>query len=262
MKVVMRKAKRTDVEAMNRIFNSCMKIEGTVLDIDNKDEESRLEWFAEHDRKHPVFVGELDGTVICWASLDRYSWEYAYDGVSVLSMHLDPNIVITGLRDSLLRFVESQARELGYYKLVVSIFASNRTALHSYRAAGFRDVGIYRNHGYYKGELMDMVFMERMLPCDMEQLKNHYREQYPCYEEFFTREEALQEIQMLRNGMMRSPEDPTKWVPVAKDPESNHEDWGGATIRPARGIPSLDELVEQRLAEKQLERESRPPEQD
>lgn len=254
----MRKARRNDIDAMNRIFNLGMKTPGSMLDIDPKDAEYRLEWFGAHDKRHPVFVGELDETVICWAALSRYSWEYPYDGVAVLEMHLDPDVTITGLWDSLLRFTEAQARALGYYKLVVSLFASNRTALHSYRAAGFRDVGVYRNHGFYKGELVDMVFMERMLPCDLKQLRQQYRDHYTFYEEFFAREEAMQELQMLRNGMVRSEEDPDKWVPAVKERESGGEDWGGATIRPARGLPSLEELVDRRLAE----RNSRLQQQD
>lgn len=253
MKVVMRKARRTDVDAMNHIFNEGMKQAGSCLDIDEKDEAYRLEWFASHDKRHPVFVGELDDTVICWAALNRYSGEYPYDGVAVLDMRLDPNITITGLWDSLLHFVEAQARELGYYKLVVSLFANNRGALHSYRAAGFRDVGIYRNHGFYKGELMDMVFMERMLPYDMEQLKRQYRKNYSFYEEFFCREEAIQELQMLRNGMVRSPEDPNIWVPTTKENANYQDDWGGDTVRVVTDLPSLEELVEQRLAAKKEE---------
>lgn len=250
MKVIMRKARRADISAMNRIFNAGMTVEGACLDIDKKDEEYRLEWFAAHDKRHPVFVGELDGTVICWAALSRYSWDYPYDGVAVLELHLDPDVTITGLRDSLLRFVEAQARELGYYKLVVSLFANNRTVLHSYRTAGFRDVGIYRNHGFYKGELLDMVFMERLLTVDMEKLKQYYRDRYPFYEEFFCREEAIQELQMLRNGMVRSTDDPQKWVPAPKDNDAPMDDWGGATIRTVRDLPSLEDLVEQRMSEK------------
>lgn len=250
MKVIMRKAKRSDIDAMNRIFNAGMGTDGAVLDIDPKDEAYRLAWFAEHDKRHPVFVGELDGTVICWAALSRYSHDYPYDGVAVLSIYLDPGITITGLWDSLLRFVENQASELGYYKLVVSLFATNRNALHSYRSAGFRDVGIYRSHGFYKGELVDMVYMERLLTYDIERLKQYYREHYPFYESFFAREEALQELQMLRNGMMRSPDDPTRWIPTPKEGVADADDWGGATVRKVRGLPTLEELLELQLSER------------
>ncbi|MEG1875483.1 MAG: GNAT family N-acetyltransferase [Angelakisella sp.] len=261
MKVTMRKARRTDIDGMNRIFNENMKREGGCLDIDAKDYDYRLEWFTHHDKKHPVFVGELDERMICWVALSRYNTDYPYDGVALLSMYLDSSVELPGLQDSLLRFIEAQAHELGYYKLVIMVFASNRVALHGYRTAGFRDVGIYRNHAYYKGELVDMVFMERLLPVDMEQLKDYYRKTYPFYEEYFCREEAMQELHMLRNGMVRSPEDYNKWIPAVKEgPDAISEDWGGATVRTVHNIPSLEELVEQRLAEQRSLAQAAPPE--
>lgn len=251
LKVIMRKARRSDVASMNRIFNDCMDIDGNCLDIDHKDESYWLEWFAAHDRKHPVYVGELDSRVICWAALNRYSNEYAYNGVAELSLHLDPKVNIAGMQESLLRFLEGQAQELGFYKLLASVFLTNRSALHIFRSAGYRDVGTFRNHGFYKGSLVDVICMERLLPVDMEALKQSYRDAYPFYEQFFAREEAIQEYQMLRNGMVRSAEDPNRWVPVTKeDPPEISEDWGGATVRRVGNLPSMEEIIEQRLAEK------------
>lgn len=243
MKVIMRKARRTDVGAMNRIFNESMKPDGTCQDIDPKDEAYRLQWFVGHDKKFPVFVGELEEEVICWAALSRYSTDYAYDGVALLEAYTDSHMTIPGLQESVMRFVEEQAQELGFYKLITSVFWNNRSALHTYRTAGYRDVGIYRNHAFYKGELVDVVFMERLLQVNMDRLKKYYRGKYPFYEECFAKEEALQEYQMLRNGMMRAPDDPTKWIPNDKDIEGSQEDWGGATVRPAKNIPSIEEIL-------------------
>lgn len=251
MEITIRKVKRSDISEMNRIFNNNMKTEGSCLDIDPKDESYRLEWLAEHDKKHPVFVGELEGKMVCWAALSRYSSDYPYDGVVFLALHIDTGAVVQGLHESLLRFMEEQAARLGYYKLIVSIFANNRTELHRYRTAGFRDVGIFRNHGFYKGELVDMVYMERLLPVELSNLKEYYRKTYPFYEEFFCREEVMQELHMQRNGMMRSPEDPDKWIPVPKE-ASYQEDWGGVTVRKATNVPSLEELMEQRLASRMV----------
>lgn len=262
MEITIRKVRRSDIDGMNRIFNDGMKNGGAYLDIDPKGEGYRLEWLAQHDKKHPVFVGELDGQMVCWAALSRYSSDYPYDGVVVLSLHVDGGAGIQGLHESLLRFMEEQAAGLGYYKLIVSIFASNRTELHRYRTAGFRDVGVFRNHGFYKGELVDMVYMERLLPVELADLKEYYRRAYPFYEEYFCREEVLQELHMQRNGMMRSPDDPDKWIPMPKE-ASYQEDWGGVTVRKATNIPSLEELMELRMAAARLtvEGDRQPQEQ-
>lgn len=255
MEITIRKVKRSDINEMNRIFNDGMKTDGTCLDIDPKGESYRLEWLAEHDKKHPVFVGELDGKMVCWAALSRYSSDYPYDGVVFLSQYVDSGAGVQGLHESLLHFMEEQAARLGYYKLIVSIFANNRIELHRYRTAGFRDVGVFRNHGFYKGELVDMVYMERLLPVELSDLKEYYRKAYPFYEEFFCREEVMQELHMQRNGMMRSPENPDRWIPVAKE-ASYQEDWGGVTVRKATNVPSLEELMEQHLAARKVAQEA------
>ncbi|MEG1943282.1 MAG: hypothetical protein RR049_05640, partial [Angelakisella sp.] len=72
MEITIRKVKRIDIDEMNRIANDEMKTNGNSLDIDPKDYNYRLEWLAEHDKAHPVFVGELEGRMVCWAALSPY----------------------------------------------------------------------------------------------------------------------------------------------------------------------------------------------
>lgn len=250
----MRKVKKTDIEALVDVINSTLpqgSTYSTCLDIDKKDSQYILQKLSRNDRQHPFFVGELDGQVICWASLAKYSDDYAFDGVAKLDICMKKEVENDQLYRSLLNFIEAQAKALGFYKIVISIVASKRAVINLYRTAGFRDVGIMKGHGYLKGELLDMLFMERLLLPNMKALREAYKENYPCYAEYFNREDAMQELQMTRNGMVRSPDDPDKWIFPPRDenaPDPAYEDWGGVTIRKVTGVPTLEELVDRQLA--------------
>lgn len=229
----MRRARRSDAAAINKIYNQVIEMDEAELDIDPKTLRYREGWLAAHDRRHPVYVGEVSGKVVCWVALSPYSDQYAYDGVAVLNLYIEQSFRHQGLGGLLLKFAEQQATALGYYKIVLSVYATNLKALHAYRRAGYRDVGIFRNHGYHKGKLYDIVYMERLLPVDMAAINHYYRENYSFYKEFFQQEEQLLEKQMLRNGMVRSKEDPNLWIPKQETGEYL-DDWGGETVRVIR----------------------------
>lgn len=215
MEVTMRRARKGDADAINFIFNQAIDEDGSNLDIDRKTRAYRERWLEEHDRRHPVFVGEVDGEIICWVSLSPYSDRYAYDWVAELSIYVRRDMRRKGLGTLLLKFIEKQAMRLGYYKIVLSVYASNRTALHTYRRAGYRDVGVFRSHGYHKGQLMDIMFMERLLPMpDMDFLKKYYRENYPFYQQYFDMQDEQQK--RLREGTLHTLEE-FEEVPV-EDP--------------------------------------------
>jgi hypothetical protein len=91
----------------------------------------------------------------------------------------------------LLKFIEQQAVRLGYYKIVLSCDTSNLRAVRAFRHAGYRDVGVFRNHGYNKGRLVDIMYMERLLTVDLDRLKNYYSQTYPFYADYFEEEELL-----------------------------------------------------------------------
>lgn len=202
MEVLMRRARPGDVDAINFIFNQAIQDGNANLDIDEKERDYRLQWLAGHDKRHPVYVGEIQGEVVCWVALSPYSGRYPYDFVADLSIYVRRDLRGQGLGSLLLKFIEQQATQLGYYKIVLSVYGSNRAALHAYRRAGYRDVGTFRNHGYHKGKLVDIIFMERLLVPDMEFLKEYYSTQYPAYARFFEAERAAEEAMLRRNGML------------------------------------------------------------
>ena len=61
--------------------------------------------------------------------------------------------------EELLRVAEAA----GYWKLVSRVFPENRASRALIASLGFREVGIYRNHGKLDGAWRDVVIVERLL---------------------------------------------------------------------------------------------------
>jgi len=185
MELSIRPARESDANAINFIFNQAIEDDDANLDIDCKDLAYRQRWLKQHDKRHPVCVGEIDGQVVAWASLNSFSERYCYDFVAELSIYVMRSWRNHGIGKAMLKNMERLAAQIGYYKIILSVYATNHIALHSYRRAGYRDVGVYRAHGYHKGKLIDIIMMERQLRPDMEKMKKHYSEKYPFYKKFF-----------------------------------------------------------------------------
>ncbi len=241
MEVMMRRAKRADAEAINFIYNQAIDDGNACMEIDHCTLERRLEWMGRHNKRFPIYVGECEGRIICWVALSQYREGYAYDGVVELSVFVERSMRHQGLGSMLLKFVERQAVKLGHHKILFGVYASNIAALHVYRRHGYRDVGVFRNHGYHKGRLHDIIYMERLLPVKIEEMNQYYFDNYACYQQYFQELQLQLEEQMQRNGMVRSAENPDQWVPEEGEP-NYIDDWNGMTVRPVKTDETKDKI--------------------
>lgn len=217
----MRKIRRDDIETLNTIFNQQLDEATTHLEICPWTESDRLTWLNSHSPKHPVYVGEIEDKIVCWCSINPYRTEYYYSGVATIELHIDKSVgeSTTALQRSLVKLLERQALKLSYHKLMVMAATSNPQLLNMYRSLNFRDVGVLRQHGFYKGELADMTLLERCLQINVKSLTEEYRKNYPFYEEYFQKQQNDYETQMRNNGMIPSPDTPGKWIfPPAEHP--------------------------------------------
>ncbi len=56
------------------------------------------------------------------------------------------------------------AAEAGFWKLVSRVFVENTASRRLLATLGFREVGIYQNHGRLDGVWRDVVIVERLIP--------------------------------------------------------------------------------------------------
>src|SRR5689334_23168715 len=83
-----RRAELADASAIADIYNEAILTTTATFDTEPKSVEDRVQWLQSHDERHPVLVAVVDGTVVGWASLTRWSERRAYDETAETSFYV------------------------------------------------------------------------------------------------------------------------------------------------------------------------------
>jgi L-amino acid N-acyltransferase YncA len=161
--VTVRFATPEDLPSILTIYNQGIEDRIATLEQDPKDMAYITHWFAAHTGRYRVFVAENQGSVVGWADLHPYSHRCAYAGVGELSVYVHREWRGKGVGQALLRELEAFARENKFHKLVLGTFPFNASGQGLYRKMGFREVGVFKNHGKLDGNWVDVMWMEKLL---------------------------------------------------------------------------------------------------
>ncbi|MGV2939331.1 arsinothricin resistance N-acetyltransferase ArsN1 family A [Mesobacillus sp. LC4] len=162
-KIIIREASPEDVGEILTIYNEGISDRIATLETTTKDKAYMIDWLNKHADRYKVIVAELDGKVIGWASLNPYNSREAYNGVADLSVYIKRDYRGKGIGSKLLTFIESIAKEHGFYKMVLFTFAFNELGQGLYRKKGYREVGVFQNQGMLDGKFVDVMAMEKLL---------------------------------------------------------------------------------------------------
>src|ERR1700690_3232241 len=86
--IQIRQALPADVEAITAIYNEAILSTTATFDTEPKTTAERLEWLKAHDERHPIMVAAVEGTIVGWASLSRWSDRPAYDDTAETSFYV------------------------------------------------------------------------------------------------------------------------------------------------------------------------------
>lgn len=163
MTVTVRPAGVADIEAICAIHNEGIVDRIATLDTTLRAPEDTRAWLTDHGPRHPVLVADVDGTVVGWASLNRFNARPAYDYVADFSVYVERTWRGKGVGRELLARLIDQARAVGFHKMVLAAMAFNTAGIALYARAGFERVGVYREQGQLDGRWVDVVIMEKLL---------------------------------------------------------------------------------------------------
>jgi L-amino acid N-acyltransferase YncA len=161
--VTLRGAAPSDAGAICEIHNQGIVDRVATLDTTLRTPDGVRAWLAEHGSKLPVIVAEADGSLVGWASLNRFNPRAAYDHVADFSVYVERASRGKGVGRRLFDRLIELARECGYHKMVLSALASNDAGIALYTRAGFTRVGVYREMGLLDGKWVDTLIMEKLL---------------------------------------------------------------------------------------------------
>ena len=118
-------------------------------------------WNASH-RRDCRFVARLDGRVVGWSALGRYSTREVYAGVAWESVYVDASVRGRGVGAALLGALIPASEVSGIWTLIAGVQANNSASLALHERAGFRRVGVQERIGRdAAGTWRDVVLLER-----------------------------------------------------------------------------------------------------
>jgi L-amino acid N-acyltransferase YncA len=118
-------------------------------------------WNASH-RRDCRFVARLDGRVVGWTALGRYSTRAVYAGVAWESVYVDEAARGRGVGLALLEALIPASETAGVWTLIAGVQAENTASLALHERAGFRRIGVQERIGRdAAGTWRDVVLLER-----------------------------------------------------------------------------------------------------
>jgi L-amino acid N-acyltransferase YncA len=155
-----RAATSSDAGVIARIYNEGIEDRIGTFETRRRSAADIAAWF---DGVHPVVVVEEAGAVIAFASTSAYRARECYAKIAEFSVYVARARRGTGAGRAALAALAAAAVESGLHKLVSRIFPENAASRAMCRALGFREVGVYHEHGQLEGVWRDCVIVERLL---------------------------------------------------------------------------------------------------
>ncbi len=158
-----RPAEIQDVAAITEIYNDAVLNTAATFDTETRTVDDRKNWLANHDQMHPVLVAELDGVVVGWLSLSRWSERKAYDETAEMSLYIKEAFRNQGIGKLLTEKAIREGRERGLHTLIVRISEGNDASIHLIQSFGFQTIGVMREVGRKFGRRLDVTLLQLIL---------------------------------------------------------------------------------------------------
>lgn len=161
--ITIRRAELADAPAIADIYNEAILTTTATFDTEPKSVDERTKWLQSHDERHPILVAVLDGGVVGWASLTRWSERRAYDDTAETSFYVHSTRRGRGVGRKLKEAIIEEARRLGYHTLIALVSEGSQESIHLNESAGFVHVGTLTEVGRKFDRLLDVHVMQKML---------------------------------------------------------------------------------------------------
>jgi L-amino acid N-acyltransferase YncA len=160
---VIRRAKLIDAARIAEIYNEAILTTTATFDTETKTVEDRETWLQSHGERHPVLVALVNGVVVGWVSLTKWSERPAYDDTAETSFYVDFTYRGRGIGRRMKQCVIEEARRLGFHSLIARVAEGSDASMHLNVTEGFVLVGTLKQVGRKFGKLLDVHILQKML---------------------------------------------------------------------------------------------------
>jgi phosphinothricin acetyltransferase len=155
-----RQATLRDLAAITDIYNDAIVNTAATFDTEPKSREEQITWFNDHRDKYKILVAEIDGKVVGWASLNKWSDRCAYADTAECSLYMEKGHRNQGIGSKLVSTLMDEAKKSGLHTLIVRITEDNKSSIHICESFGFRHIGVMKEVGRKFGKLQDVRLMQ------------------------------------------------------------------------------------------------------
>jgi phosphinothricin acetyltransferase len=161
--VLIRRAETADVPDITTIYNEAIATTVATFDTEPKTLDDRMQWLESHDERHPVLVAVVNGKVVGWSSLSRWSDRSAYDDTAETSFYVHSTHRGRGVGRKLKDAIIEEARRLEYHTIIARVAEGSHESIHLNEMAGFIHVGTLKEVGRKFGRLLDVHIYQKLL---------------------------------------------------------------------------------------------------
>lgn len=160
--VNLRSAKREDLDSITEIYNEAIIKTVATFDTEPKTFEEQKKWFDDHESKNPILVAELNGVIVGWASLSKWSDRCAYSDTAEISLYVREEYQGKGIGRHLIETIIKEGKKTGLHTIIARITEGNESSLHLHRSVGFTHIGIMKEVGKKFGKRQDVHLMQKI----------------------------------------------------------------------------------------------------
>lgn len=165
--ITIRPATEDDADAIARIYSIGIAERTATYDTEPRTAADILPKIADAARYPQIVAVNDEGAIVGWAGTSGYRPRACYAGIAEFSIYIDPAARGQGIGKPLLNGLIDAAAAAGFWKILSRIFTFNTASRALCVACGFREVGIYENHGKLDGRWLDVVIVERLIPQNL-----------------------------------------------------------------------------------------------
>jgi L-amino acid N-acyltransferase YncA len=155
-----RLATTADAAAMAEIYNQGITDRIATFETRLRTADDIRSWFTSI---HPIVVVVDEGAVIAFASTSTYRPRECYSGIAEFSVYVARDQRRRGAGRLAMQALLPEAQRRGFWKLLSRIFVENTASRALMRDLGFREVGVYHQHGKLDNQWRDVVIVEYVI---------------------------------------------------------------------------------------------------
>lgn len=158
-------AKEADVPAVLNIYNEAILTSIATFDTEEKTIEDRMEWFYGHTGSYPLYVAELNGQVVGYASLSPFIKERkAYIQTVEPSLYVDKEYRNKGVGKALYKeLIDFAKNDDNIHTMIARVTAGNIASGRLHEEFGFEKVGTIKEAGVKFNRYLDVDFFQLIM---------------------------------------------------------------------------------------------------